>query len=117
MKQSADFFVRSAVTERTTRSTWAVRFLVSPDQPLLSSGASDETGNEPPPHLHYDQDEVYYIPGRRTGGVLHGPESGRCRAGRNDLPPEISARSTPVAHLGSSPVATGRSGQVQMDRY
>ncbi|WGV25831.1 cupin domain-containing protein [Halotia branconii] len=65
MNQTADFFVRSAVLE-TTRSYMGglLTFLAT----------SAETGNrsfllevrtvpgaEPPPHLHYEQDEVFYI--------------------------------------------------------
>ncbi|MBW4617287.1 MAG: cupin domain-containing protein [Desmonostoc vinosum HA7617-LM4] len=65
MNQPADFFVRSAVPE-TTRSYMGglLTFLAT----------SAETGNrsfllevqtvpgaEPPPHLHYEQDEVFYI--------------------------------------------------------
>jgi len=62
MKQSADFFVRSAVTE-TTRSYMGslMTFLVTSAETETASSfwSFDETGNEP--HLHYDQDEVYYL--------------------------------------------------------
>lgn len=65
MNQLANFFVRSAVTE-TTRSYMGGLLT------FLSTSAETENrfsllevrtvpGAEPPPHLHYDQDEVFYI--------------------------------------------------------
>ena len=65
MNQSADFFVRSAVTE-TTRSYMGnlQSFLVKSAETenrffLLEVQAVPRA--EPPPHLHYEQDEVFYI--------------------------------------------------------
>lgn len=65
MKQSADFFVRSAVME-TTRSYMGslMTFLVTSaetENRFVLLELRMKPGNEPPPHLHYDQDEVYYI--------------------------------------------------------
>ncbi len=65
MKQSADFFVRSAVTE-TTRSYMGslMSFLVTSvetENRFVLLELRMKPGNEPPPHIHYDQDEVYYI--------------------------------------------------------
>ena len=65
MKHSADFFVRSAVTE-TTRSYMGslMSFLVTSAETknrFFLLELRMKPGNEPPPHLHYDQDEVYYI--------------------------------------------------------
>lgn len=65
MKQSADFFVRSAVTE-TTRSYMGslMTFLVTSaetENRFFLLELRMQPGNEPLPHLHYDQDEVYYL--------------------------------------------------------
>jgi quercetin dioxygenase-like cupin family protein len=65
MNQSADFFVRSAVTE-TTRSYMGglMTFLVTSAETENRSFLLEvrtEPGAEPPPHLHYEQDEVFYI--------------------------------------------------------
>ncbi len=65
MNQSADFFIRSAVTE-TTRSYMGglMTFLVTSaetDNRLMLLEVRTVPGAEPPPHLHYDQDEVFYI--------------------------------------------------------
>jgi quercetin dioxygenase-like cupin family protein len=65
MNQSADFFVRGAVPE-TTRSYMGglTTFLVKSDETdsrFLLLEARTVPGAEPPPHLHYDQDEVFYI--------------------------------------------------------
>ncbi|MBD2309967.1 cupin domain-containing protein [Chroococcidiopsis sp. FACHB-1243] len=63
--QLADFFVRSAVTE-TTRSYMGglMTFLVSSaetENRFLLLEIRTQPGAEPPPHLHYEQDEVFYI--------------------------------------------------------
>lgn len=65
MNQTADFFIRSAVPE-TTRSYMGglMTFFVTSAETencifLLESRTVP--GAEPPPHLHYDQDEVFYI--------------------------------------------------------
>lgn len=65
MEQSADFFVRSAVVE-TTRS-----YMGNLHTSLVKSAETENRffvlevravpGAEPPPHLHYEQDEVMYI--------------------------------------------------------
>ncbi|GAA6617654.1 cupin domain-containing protein [Scytonema sp. NUACC26] len=65
MNQSADFFVRSAVTE-TTRSYMGglLSFLVTSaetENRLMLLEVRTVPGAEPLPHLHYDQDEVFYI--------------------------------------------------------
>jgi quercetin dioxygenase-like cupin family protein len=65
MNQLADFFVRSAVTE-TTRSYMGglMTFLVTSAETENRFSLLEirtEPGAEPPPHLHYDQDEVFYI--------------------------------------------------------
>lgn len=65
MSQTADFFVRGAVPE-TTRSYMGglTTFLVKSDETddrFLLLEARTVPGAEPPPHLHYDQDEVFYI--------------------------------------------------------
>jgi quercetin dioxygenase-like cupin family protein len=65
MNQSVDFFIRSAVTE-TTRSYMGglMTFLVTSaetDNRLILLEVRTVPGAEPPPHLHYDQDEVFYI--------------------------------------------------------
>jgi quercetin dioxygenase-like cupin family protein len=65
MNTSADFFVRGAVPE-TTRSYMGglTTFLVKSDETddrLVLLEARTVPGAEPPPHLHYDQDEVFYI--------------------------------------------------------
>lgn len=70
MNQSADFFVRSAVTE-TTRSYMGglMSFLVTSaetENRLFLLEVLTEPGAEPPPHLHYEQDEVFYVLGRRS---------------------------------------------------
>jgi quercetin dioxygenase-like cupin family protein len=65
MNQLADFFVRSAVTE-TTRSymgglmTFLATSAETENRSLLLE-VRTVPGAEPPPHLHYDQDEVFYI--------------------------------------------------------
>lgn len=65
MNQPADFFVRSAVTE-TTRSYMGglMTFLTTSAETENRSFLIEVRtvpGAEPPPHLHYDQDEVFYI--------------------------------------------------------
>jgi quercetin dioxygenase-like cupin family protein len=65
MSQLADFFVRSAVPE-TTRSymgglmTFLATSAETENRSLLLE-IRTVPGAEPPPHLHYEQDEVYYI--------------------------------------------------------
>ena len=67
MNQSADFFVRSAVTE-TTRSymssphlhTFLVKSTETENRFFLLE-VRTQPGAEPPPHLLSEQDEVFYI--------------------------------------------------------
>ncbi|MEH2444782.1 MAG: cupin domain-containing protein [Nostoc sp.] len=65
MNQVADFFVRSAVTETTRSSTGNLRsFLIKSTETenrffLMETRAVP--GAEPPPHIYYEQDEVFYI--------------------------------------------------------
>ena len=65
MNPVADFFVRSAVTETTRSSIGSLRSsLVKSTETenrffLMESRAVP--GAEPPPHLHYEQDEVFYV--------------------------------------------------------
>lgn len=65
MKQLADFFVRSAVPE-TTRSymgglmTFLATSAETENRSLLLE-IRTIPGAEPLPHLHYEQDEVFYI--------------------------------------------------------
>ena len=65
MNQLADFFVRGAVTE-TTRSymgnlqTFLVKSAETENR-IFFLEVRAVPGAEPPPHLHYEQDEVFYI--------------------------------------------------------
>jgi quercetin dioxygenase-like cupin family protein len=65
MNPSADFFVRSAVTE-TTRSYMGglMTLLVTSAETqngLMLLEVQTVPGAEPPPHLHYNEDEVFYM--------------------------------------------------------
>jgi len=93
------FLVTSAETE-TASSFWSF----------------DETGNEPPPHLHYDQDEVYYILEGELEVYCMG-EVRRCGRAKRSSSPEPGARVLlPVAHPPvPRPVATGRSDGAGLD--
>ncbi len=64
-KQTAEFFVRSAILE-TTRSYMGnlQTFLVTSaetDNGFFFLEVRTQPGAEPPPHLHYEQDEMFYI--------------------------------------------------------
>jgi len=91
MKQSADFFVRRRSRRPPVLHGSLMTFLVTSAETenrffLLSF---DETGNEPPPHLHYDQDEV--LPSRRRTEVYCMGQVRTVRAGEA-ISPEPGAR-------------------------
>jgi quercetin dioxygenase-like cupin family protein len=65
VNQPAGFFVRNAIAETTRSYTGGLMtFLVTSaetENRFCLLEVRTQPGYEPPPHLHYDQDEVFYV--------------------------------------------------------